>query len=283
MMTRMRTKTLLKKISRILSYALAYGYALAILFPLTLMALTAFKPRHELFAYPPTFWPREWTLQNFERVFHTMPYTAFFRNTLIVTTTVVIAQLALSAAAAYAFARLRFRGRDGLFLLLLISLMVPSAVTVVPTYVLVRYLGWINEYAGVAVPMIFSNIAFGVFFLRQYLYGIPLEIEEAAAIEGASIWRIWWSIILPNCRPALATLAVITFVSAWNAFLWPLIVLSSQDRFVLSIGLMYMQGQYSTDWAGIMAGSLVTILPIAVAYVALQKHFVEAVYMSGMR
>jgi ABC-type sugar transport system, permease component len=272
-----------RAISKVLSYTVAYGYALIILFPLTFMALTAFKPRYELFAYPPTFLPREWTLDNFQRVFQTMPYATFLKNTLLVTAAVVLCQLALSATASFAFARLRFRGRDALFALLLISLMVPSAVTMVPTYILMRSLGWINEYWGVIVPMIFSNIAFGVFFMRQYLYGIPVEIEEAAAIEGASTLRLWWSIILPNCRPALATLAVITFVTAWNAFLWPLIVLNSQDKFVLSIGLMYMQGQYSTDWAGIMAGTLVTVLPIVVAYVVLQKHFVEAVHMSGIK
>lgn len=276
-------KRLPRVISKVFAYALAYGYALIILFPLSLMALTAFKPRYELFAYPPTLLPNEWTLQNFERAFQTMPYADFLKNTLMVTAAVVIAQLALSATASYAFARLRFRGRDGLFMLLLVSLMVPSAVTMVPTYILMRSFGWINEYLGVIVPMIFSNIAFGVFFMRQYLYGIPVEIEEAAAIEGASTLRIWWSIILPNSRPALATLSVITFVTAWNAFLWPLIVLNSQDKFVLSIGLMYMQGQYSTDWGGIMASTLVTVLPIIVAYVVLQNYFVEVVHMSGMK
>jgi multiple sugar transport system permease protein len=183
--------------------------------------------------------------------------------------------------AAYAFARIRFRGRDLLFLVYLITLMVPAQVTMVPLFILMRLLGLTNSYAGLILPSVTS--AFGVFLLRQFFLTIPRDLEEAAFLDGASHWTVFWRVILPLSRPGLAALTIFSFMASWNSFLWPLLIITDQSLMTLPLGLSTLQGQYTTVWNQLMAGTVISILPIVVVYVLAQRHFVEGMTLSGLK
>jgi multiple sugar transport system permease protein len=263
--------------------ALNYG-ALAILagaclIPFVWMVLTGLKPDSEVMSNPPTWIPSVFKWSNFARAFSAFPFARFLANTLWVAAAATGLQLVTSTLAAYAFARLRFRGRNVLFLLYLGTLMIPQQVTIVPLFLLMRNLGWVNTFNALILPGAFS--AFGVFLLRQFFLTIPQELEEAALMDGAVRLRILWQIIVPLSGPALATLAVFTFVREWNAFLWPLIVTSSPEMRVVSVGLTLFMGQYGTEWNLLMAAATVTVLPTIAVFVLAQRYFVQGIALSG--
>jgi len=207
--------------------------------------------------------------------------TRWILNTLLVTVSVVIGQLVFCSTAAYAFARLEFRFKQPLFYMFLASMMVPGQVTLIPAFVLMRWLGLTDTEWALILPGLGS--AFGIFLLRQFFLGLPREIEEAARVDGAGYLRIFWSIVLPMARPALATLAVFTFIGVWGDFLWPLIVLDSTDNMTLTVGLNYLNSAYSTDWARLMAGDVISLVPLMVVYAAVQRQFVQGIAMTGLK
>jgi len=188
--------------------------------------------------------------------------------------------LLTASLAAFAFARLRFRGRDALFLLYLATMMIPFPVTLIPNFIIVRVLGWIDTFRALILPPAFS--AFSTFLLRQYFMSIPVELDDAARVDGASSFRIWWQVIMPLSGPALATLAIFTFLGQWNSFLWPLVVTNSEEMWTLPVGLASFQGQYSIEWHLLMAGSVIAIVPILVIYLIGQKWFVRGITLTGM-
>lgn len=265
--------------------AAAFSYtALAILagacvIPFVWMVLTGLKPDSEVMTNPPTWIPSVVKWSNFGRAFSAFPFARFLANTLWVAVAATGLQLVTSTLAAYAFARLRFPGRNVLFLLYLGTLMIPQQVTIVPLFLLMRDLGWVNTFNALILPGAFN--AFGVFLLRQFFLTIPHELEEAALMDGAVRLRILWQIIVPLSGPALATLAVFTFVREWNAFLWPLIVTSSPEMRVVSVGLTLFMGQYGTDWNLLMAAATVTVLPTIAVFVLAQRYFVQGIALSG--
>jgi len=204
-----------------------------------------------------------------------------FLNSLFVASVLTIGQLLTSSMAAYAFARIRFRGSGWLFLIYLGTLMIPFQVTITPLFILMRYLGWINTYQGVILPGVFT--AFGTFLLRQFFLTIPRELEVAAFMDGANHWTIYWRVILPLSKPALATLGVFAFMSSWNAYLWPLFVLNDSSMMTLPVGLAALHGRWLTRWNLVMAGSVITIIPMLIVYLLAQKHFVRGVAMTGIK
>ncbi len=263
--------------------ALNYGalaiLAAACLIPFVWMVLTGLKPDNEVMSNPPTWIPSVFKWSNFARAFSAFPFARFLANTLWVGVAATSLQMVTSTLAAYAFARLRFKGRDILFLLYLGTLMIPQQVTIVPLFLLMRDLGWVNTFNALILPGAFN--AFGVFLLRQFFLTIPQELEEAALMDGANRLRILWQVIVPLSRPALATLAVFTFVREWNAFLWPLIVTSSPEMRVVSVGLTLFMGQYGTEWNLLMAAATTTVLPTIVVFVLAQRYFVEGIALTG--
>lgn len=228
-----------------------------------------------------TFPLNQMTINNYFEVFRQIPFGRFYLNSIIVSVSTVTLQILTASLAAFAFARLRFKGREMLFLLYLATLMIPFQVTMLPNYIVVaRYLHWRDTYQALILPTAFS--AFSTFLLRQYFKGIPLDMDEAARMDGANSFRIWWQIILPLSGPVIATLAIFNFQGSWNDFLWPLVVTNEESMRTIPIGLASFQGQYYTEWHLLMAGSVIALLPILIIYVLGQNWFVKGITLSGM-
>ncbi|RLT39881.1 MAG: carbohydrate ABC transporter permease [Chloroflexi bacterium] len=231
------------------------------------------------------FLSRDFSLQqfgfaNYFETFQIAPFGRYYLNSLVVATSVTVLQILVASAAAFAFSRLRFWGRDLIFLLYLSTLMIPFLVTMIPNFLIVKELGWYDSYYALILPTAFS--VFSTFLLRQYFRGLPLELDEAARMDGATSLRIWWQIIMPLSGPVIATLAIFNFQGSWNDFLWPLIITSSAEMRTIPIGLASFQGQYSTEWGLLMAGSVIALLPVLIIYILAQKRFVEGITLSGM-
>lgn len=262
-------------------YAILVISTLFMIVPFLWMLSTSLKIDQYVLAMPPQFIPRPLTLRSYIRLTELFPLDRMFFNSLFVAVATTVGQLLTSSMAAYAFARMRFRGSNALFLLYLATLMIPFQVTITPLFILMRYLGWINTYQGLILPSVFS--AFGTFLLRQFFLTIPRELEEAAFIDGASHWTVFWRIIMPLAKPALATLAVFSFMGAWNAFLWPLFVVRDLEMMTLPVGLATLHGRWLTEWNLVMAGTMITVLPMLVVYLLAQKYFIRGVVLSGIK
>ena len=202
-------------------------------------------------------------------------------NSLIVALCVTLGQLITCSLGAFAFARLRFPGREKLFLLYLATLMVPFQVTMIPIFILIKQLRWLDTYQGLTVPAIFSP--YGTFLLRQFFLTIPRELEDASKIDGCGYFRIYWQIILPLSKPALATLGIFVFMFSWNNFLWPLLIINSLSMKTLPLGISYLLGQYTVYWNLLMAGSTIALLPILVVFFFAQRYFIEGITLTGLK
>jgi len=262
-------------------YAVLVVSALTMIVPFLWMLSTSLKTDQYVLAMPPQLFPRPLTLASYVRLAELFPIERMFANSLLVATLTTGGQLLTCSMAAYAFARMNFRGRNALFLIYLATLMIPFQVTITPLFILMRYLGWINTYQGLILPGVFS--AFGTFLLRQFFLTIPREFEEAAYMDGASRWTVYWRIILPESKPALATLGVFSFMGSWNAFLWPLFVVRDVELMTLPVGLATLHGRWLTQWNLVMAGTVITVLPMLVVYLLAQQYFVKGVALSGLK
>ncbi len=269
------------RLKRLLFYALLLAAALMMLIPFMWMISTSLKTDEYVLSIPLQFIPRPLTFGSYTRLAEIFPMPRMFWNSLVVAVVTTVGQLIVSAMAAYAFARIEFRGRNLLFSLYLATLMIPSQVTIIPLFILMRYLGWINSYPGLIAPGIFS--AFGTFLLRQFFLTLPKELEEAAFIDGASRWTIFWRIIMPLSRPALATLGVFAFMGSWNAFLWPLFIVRNEQLMTLPVGLATLHGRWLTQWNLVMAGAVITIIPMLIVYLFAQRYFVQGVVTTGLK
>ncbi len=249
--------------------------------PFLWMLSTSLKVPRDIFTYPPQLIPTEWAWSNYRDAFTVLPFGRFYFNSTLVSVSSTLIQIGASALAAFAFARLRFRGRDPLFLLYLATLMIPFQVTMIPNFIIIsRVLNWYDTFNALILPTSFS--AFSVFLLRQFFRGLPMEMDEAARMDGATSFRIWWQIILPLSGPALAALAIFVFLGSWNSFLWPLVVTTSMHMRTIPVGLSAFQGQYNTQWNLLMAGSVIALLPVLVVYMVGQNWFQRGITLSGM-
>lgn len=263
-----------------ISYSVLSVLGLITIIPFVWMMATALKPAAEVITFPPTFIGSRFAFENFHDAWNFVPFGRYFFNTIFVAGSITLLELLTASLAAYAFARLRFPGRDVLFLLYLGTLMVPIQVTIIPQYILLNFFGWIDTYQALILPNAFT--AFGTFLLRQFFLTIPFELEESGRIDGCSRFGLYWRIILPLSKPALATLAVFSFVNQWNNFLWPLIVSNSDSTKLLSVGLRAFQGQYGTEWHLMMAAAAITIIPTLLVFSFLQRYLAEGITISGM-
>jgi multiple sugar transport system permease protein len=254
--------------------------ALAMFFPFYWTLVTSLSPGTGLTSTP-SLVPADPSLAAYERLFADLPFARVVGNSLLLATITTLAQLFTSATAAYAFSRLPFRGRTVVFGIYLATMMIPLQVLVVPLFAELRAWGLVDTYLGALLPTLAA--AFGVFLLRQAMNQVPIELDEAAALDGAGHFRIFWTVILPNIRPALATLAVFAFMGSWNSFLWPLVVLRSPELQTLPVALAGLQGQYTTEWDIVMAGSVVSILPMLAIYLFAQKYVIQGVANTGLK
>ncbi|KKI92489.1 sugar ABC transporter permease [Bacillus sp. SA1-12] len=255
--------------------------SIIMIMPFLWMVSTSLKSFAESMQVPPTIFPKELKFENYLEVFEKINFAQYYMNTIIITVARTAFQLILCSLAAYAFARLRFPGKNLIFIAILSVLMVPSQVVMIPSFVIMRELGWIDTFYAIIVPGIFS--AFGTFLLRQFFMAIPKELDEAAKIDGCSFFGIYWRIIMPLSKPALVSLAIFTILAAWNDFLWPLIATNSDEMRVLSIGIATFQGQYATEYPLLMAGALMSTAPMIIIFLFLQKYFIEGIALSGVK
>jgi multiple sugar transport system permease protein len=253
---------------------------LIFLVPFIWMIATALKPAAEVFTSPPELIGSSIQWRNFVDAWNFVPFGRFMVNGLVVSVVGTVLVCVTSLLAAYPFARMRFKGKNGLFALYIITLMVPQEVMIVPMFILMQQFGWINTYQALILPWAFT--AFGVFLLRQFLMGIPKELEEAAMVDGAGRLRTLIVIILPIVKPAIAVLAVFTFVNYWNSFLWPLVVTQTLNMNTVPAGLNAFLGQQGNQWHLLMAAATISMLPTVIAVLALQKHLVRGIALSGL-
>ena len=250
--------------------------------PFVWMALGSVKTEGELRANPPTWWPQSPTLDNFRELFTRLDFPQYFTNSVVVAVVVTLGNLVFCSMLGYAFAKLDFVGRTWLFRLVLATLMIPGMVTLVPLFVLVSNLGMVNTYFGLILPFLAGP--FGVFLMRQFIQGIPDELIDAGRVDGAGEFRIFARVVMPLCKPALATLAILTFLGSWNNFLWPLVVSSTEDMYTLPVALALVSvGQNSTQYGLLLAGAMVVVVPILIVFFALQKHFVQGLATTGLK
>ena len=266
---------------QVVGYVALVGLAIAAMLPIAWMLSTSLKSDQNVFAYPPQLIPHEFHFQNYTSLWDDLPMTRWIVNTMAVSVVVVAGQLLFCSMAAYAFARMQFRGREPIFYLFLGSMMVPYQVTLIPAFVLISKLGWIDTYKALVIPSL--STPFGIFLLRQFFLTIPKELEEAARMDGAGYWRIYARIILPLATPALLTFAVFSFIGMWGDFLWPLIVINSPEKMTLTVGLNYLNSTYQTDWPRLMAGDFVSLLPLMAIYALAQRYFIQGIAMTGLK
>jgi multiple sugar transport system permease protein len=256
--------------------------------PLLWMLVSSLQTTAEANRFPPVLVPHSWRFANYADAWHTAPFGSFFLNSALVTLVVVVSNLVVCSLAGYAFARVRFLGRKALFLTLMATLMVPFQVTMIPVFLIVKWLGdhvspflGINHLGALMLPNLAT--AFGIFFLRQFFQTVPVELEDAARVDGTSRIGVLFKIVLPLSMPAMSTLAALTILTSWNDFLWPLIVITSQDQMTVPLGLSYFQGSHSTNWPLLMAGNVMSLVPMLVVFVVAQRYFVQSVAGTGLK
>ncbi|WP_431279603.1 carbohydrate ABC transporter permease [Leifsonia poae] len=258
-------------------------FPIAILFlvPFLQMALASFSPAKELVAFPPPFIPSHFTIDGYVQLFGQTDILLWLGNTVVVSTTAIVSNLVLCSLAGYGFARLKFAGRNLGFLMILATIMIPTQLLMIPTYILFANLGLLNGLGAAIVPWLAT--AFGIFLMRQFFLSLPAELEEAGAIDGCNRWQIFFRIVLPLARPALATLAIFTLLGAWNDLVWPLIAINNQQAFTLQLGIANFQGMHQTNWSLIMAGNVVATLPLILFFLFAQRQFIATMTFSGLK
>ena len=279
-----RARTHVKRRWRIyLLTFIALAGGLIMITPFVWAIVTSIQPRGALLALPPQLVPSDPTITSYTTVVNRFPFLRVFGNSVLVAVLTTLGQLVVCSMAGYAFARLQFRGRDTLFTVYLATLMVPFAVVITPLFIIVTRLGWGDTYAGLIIPGIFS--AFGTFFMRQFFLSIPRELEEAATIDGAGTLSVFARIVLPLTGPALATLAVLSFMGSWNSFLWPLLIINDRELMTLPIALSTLQGLYpgQTQWNIVMAGTVLATIPTILVFLFAQRWVIEGVAGSGVK
>lgn len=266
---------------RAVTVALLLVVALIALFPLYWMTATAVTPGSAAVRVPPTLLPLDGTLENFTRLFTQAPILLWAFNSLVIAVAIMIGHVIFDSMAGYAFAKKSFPGRTLLFTLIVSSLMIPVHVTLVPRFILVNTIGLVDNPLGVVLPSIAD--VFGIFLMRQFIASLPSELEDAARVDGASEWQVFRHVIMPLSRPAVATVAIFSFVGAWNAFLWPLIVLSDSRNLTLPVGIASLQAEFTSNVGLVMAGAVVGAIPMIVLFLLFQRYFLEGVRVGALK
>lgn len=263
-------------------YVILFLTIMTTLLPLVWMITTSIKTPGEVFVYPPKWIPSELAWVNYKTAWEMAPWNKYFLNTIVYTLSTVLGVLLTSVASGYAFSKLDFKGRKTLFLAYIGTMMVPSQVTIIPIFMILSQMNWVDTYAGLIIPGLTS--AFGCFLMRQFITGIPTELIESGLIEGGGHVRILSSIVTPLLKPAVATLGIFTFMGTWNNFFWPLIVTNSDELRTVQVGLSSFQNQYGDgDWGAMMAAATMVSAPVLILFFFAQKYFIEGIAMTGIK
>lgn len=265
-----------------ITYVLLILLTILVLTPLFWVVSASFKPSGEIFTYPPTFLPQDPTLENFTRLFTEMPIVQYIVNSTFLATSHTLLLLAIATMGGFAFAKYSFRGRGVLFAIVLASMMIPFHLVLVPLFTLLYQFGWLDTYQGVILPYLASS-GFGVFLMRQFILGVPSDLLDAARIDGTSEFGIYWRVIIPAVKPAMGALSIFGFLGAWNEFLWPMIVLRDAAKYTLPLGLASLVGVYRQEYGMLMAGTLLSILPIMALFLAMQREFVQGITLGAVK
>jgi ABC-type glycerol-3-phosphate transport system permease component len=277
-----QSRKLQSRVSAIVGHLILLSGAITMIIPFVWMLSTSFKAPGDTFVYPPQWIPEPLVLENYPNMWEALPFSRFFLNSMKIASLATIGQLVSCSLGAFAFSVLKFRGRDLLFLALLATLMVPYQVTLIPTFILFSKLGWVGTHLPLWVPAFWGG-AFGTFLLRQFYLTIPMDLAESARIDGANIFQIFRHIYLPLSKPAIATLAIFTFMWSWNDLLNPLIYVSELDQLTLTVGMSLFQNQYGGKWTLMMAAAVVSILPILIIFFMAQKYFIRGIALTGVK
>ncbi len=281
-----------RTVQRILVYLLVALGATASMVPFVWTFLSSGKDISELYRYPPTFWPDQIKFaENYAEIFTVVPFARWFANTVYVTVLSLAGTILSATLVAYGFARFRFPGRDPFFFVTLSTIMLPVEVTLIPTYLLFKDFGWIDTYYPLIVPLWFGGGAFNIFLMRQFMLNIPFDLDEAAKLDGASSWRILWQIIVPLCKPAIATMATLGFIANWNNFLGPLIFLNTESKYTVAVGLRYFQSAVAGGAGAVsrpqdhllMGAAIMVALPCLILFFLGQKYFVQGIVTTGIK
>ncbi|MGD8868720.1 MAG: carbohydrate ABC transporter permease [Gemmatimonadales bacterium] len=264
-----------------LIYSIAVGLGITMLIPFLWMLSTSLMNEFEVYQFPPRLVPADPVWSNYPNALTAAPFGRFFLNSAIMSTVIVLGHLFTASTAGYAFARLRFPGRERVFILFLANLMVPVIVLLIPRFLLVNAVGWVDTYAGLVVTELVG--VWGIFLMRQYFLSIPRDLEDAARIDGASEWQVFWKIALPLSKPALATVALFSFVETWKSFLWPLIVTRSMSMRPVEVGIAAFHGLYFSNWPFQMAAAVTAVIPILILFFLTQRYFVQGIQLAGLK
>lgn len=272
---------MLRKLLLSLGYIVLVSATIFTLLPIFWLISSSFKESGEIFAYPPSIIPRNVTFENYKRLFAEVPFSRYFINSVFVATASTLMSLFFCSLSGFAFAKYNFKGRSLLFSILLGSMMIPFQVLLVPLFEVMYRLGWLNSYAAMVIP--FSASAFGIFLMRQFIVTIPTDLIDAARIDGCSEFGIYYRIILPVIKPAFGALTIFAFMGSWNDFLWPLVVLRSEGKYTLPLGLATLVGVYRQEYGMLMAGTLLSLLPIVILFLAMQREFVRGMTLGAVK
>lgn len=273
----------IKRIKTIFAYFILSIGALSMLIPFVWMILTSLMTQQQIFSYPPVIIPDSITVNNYINASKSVPLIVYFLNSLFIATLTTIGQVIISSMAAYAFARLNFKGRDILFFIFLATMMIPPQVNIIPLFFIMREFHWIDTYQALIIPGLFGG--FGIFLLRQWFKTLPSSLEEAAKIDGCNPFQTYYKIAMPLALPAIATLAIFTFINAWNSFMWPLIVTNSDSMRTLPVGIAIFKGSFreTTEWGQLMACAVISVIPVIGVFLAGQKYFIKGIMMGGVK
>ena len=271
------------KVTDILFHIFLFSVGILVAMPIFIAFFTSFKIPQQVITFPPQLIPEQWSFENYVTAWNATPFGRYLLNSAIQTGIITLAQVGFSIMAAYAFAVLDFPGRDWLFYIVLGSLMVPFELTFIPNFVLVTEMGWANTYTGLTIPFLAS--AFGVFLLRQFFLTIPKDLHDAARIDGSSNWRYLWQILVPLSKGAISAFSVFAFLSAWNQYLWPLIITDDQSMRTIQIGIRFFMEnvERQTDWGAVMAGSMIALAPTLFIFLIAQRQLVKGIAMTGLK
>lgn len=263
-------------------YTIIIVIGLIFLLPFVWLVLSSFKESSDLFANPPRWLPSVWTVENYVKGFTGFPFFLYFGNTMMIIAFNIVGGLISNTLVGYSFARIRWKGRNAVFYLVLLTMILPFHVTMVPLFLMYQKIGWIGTFLPLIVPSFFGN-AFFIFLIRQFFIGIPFEISEAAKVDGASEFHIYFSIILPLSKPVIVTVMIFTFINCWNDFLGPLLFLTDNSKYTLSIGVQQLMSQNDPRWTLLIAVGVAMTTPVLIIFFALQKYFIEGIAFSGLK
>lgn len=277
----MKSQRTRSKISRCVIYIIVFSLVILMVMPFAWMLLSSFKEENEVFTYDMTWLPSKITLSGYRRALTRQPLLLYGLNTVIVSTVITFCQLITSVLAGYAFSRLEFPGRNFIFLIYISAMMIPHQALIIPSFMLIRKLGLVNSYGGLTLPFIAGP--FGAFLMRNFFLSMPKSLEEAGIIDGCSRLQVLTRIVVPLCKPALATLGLFVFMQSWNDFMWPLIITNTDKMRTLQVGLALMKTDIYPDWPMMMAATVMATLPIMIAFLGAQKQFIESLAFTGVK